>query len=193
MLYTNRKTKGQLRQVFNESLSKIPGMYNDKASVEITVRNNIEAFDIFNLTSAGRVLSNERHFEVVHKALKDQLKVEQFDDYGLPVQDTQRLVGRIINMNHEDPKLNDGNIGLLNLSEENNGGISKIKLQLSEVQSYSFFEGEIVVAEGVYDSTQSKLNVSRIYKPTLQGFERPSYSLEQLRKFSGEFYKERAI
>jgi DNA polymerase alpha subunit B len=96
-------------------------------------------------------------------------------------------------MNHEDPKINDSNIGLLNLSEENGGGISKIKLQLGEVPSYSFFEGEIVVAEGVYDSTQSKLNVSRIYKPTLESFERPSYSLEQLKKYSGEFYKERAI
>jgi len=33
-----------------------------------------------------------------------------------------------VNLNPEEPKLNDGNIGLLNLSEENGGGISKIRL-----------------------------------------------------------------
>ena len=62
-------------------------------------------------------------------------------------------MGRIINMNIEDPKLNESNIGIINLSEENGGGLSKIKLQLSEVPSYSFYEGEIIVAEGTYDST----------------------------------------
>lgn len=120
---------------------------------DVRVTNTVEPFDIFNLTSTGRVINNERHFEVLHKVLKEQLKVEQFDDYGLPVIDSQRLIGRIVNMNQEDSKLNETNIGLLNLSEENGGGISKIKLQLGEVQAFSFFEGEIVVAEGVYDST----------------------------------------
>lgn len=61
-------------------------------------------------------------------ALKQQIGVEQFDDFGLPVQDTQRLIGRIINMSSEDPKINETNLGLLNLSEENGGGMSKVKL-----------------------------------------------------------------
>lgn len=78
----------------------------------------------------------------------------------------QRLIGRIVNMNIDDPKLNETNIGLLNLSDENGGSISKIKLQLAEVQSFSFFDGEIVVVEGIYDSTQSKLNVVNIHKPS---------------------------
>ena len=66
--------------------------------------------------------------------------------------DTQRLIGRIINMNPlEDPKLNESNVGLLNLNEENGGNVQKIKLQLSDVQSYSFFDGEIVVVEGTHD------------------------------------------
>ena len=66
--------------------------------------------------------------------------------------DTQRLIGRIINMNPlEDPKLNESNVGLLNLNEENGGNVQKIKLQLSDVQSFSFFDGEIVVVEGTHD------------------------------------------
>ena len=81
-------------------------------------------------------------------------------------------------MNLEEPKLNESNIGLLNLSEENIGNINKIKLQLSGIESYSFFEGEIVVVEGTYDSTQSKLNVMRVHKPAIQGLPKSPISFE---------------
>ncbi len=40
-------------------------------------------------------------------------------------------------------------MGLLNINEENSGNVQKIKLQLSEVASFSLFDGEIVVVEGV--------------------------------------------
>jgi hypothetical protein len=60
--------------------------------------------------------------------------------------------------------LNESNIGLINLNEENGGNVNKLKLQLSEVQSFSFFDGEIVVAEGTQDSNTSRFNVSRIHK-----------------------------
>jgi hypothetical protein len=60
--------------------------------------------------------------------MKEQLKTEQFDDFGLPVMDLQRLIGRIININPEDQKLNESNIGLLNLSDENEGNSQKLKL-----------------------------------------------------------------
>jgi hypothetical protein len=75
-------------------------------------------------------------------------------------------------MNIEDPKLNESNVGLLNLSEDNGGGISKIKLQISELASYSFYEGEIVVAEGTYDSTSSKMIVAAIHKPKIEALPR---------------------
>ena len=91
-------------------------------------------------------------------------------------------------MNPEDPKLNETNIGLLNLSEENGGGISKIKLQMSEVGSYSFYEGEIVVVEGTYDSTQSKLNVIAVHKPSIEALPRRTVSFQELEKFSKEAY-----
>lgn len=64
----------------------------------------------------------------------------------------------------EDPKLSETNVGLLNINEENSGNIQRIKLQLSEVQSYSLFDGEIVVVEGVLDSNLQRFNVAKIYK-----------------------------
>jgi L-serine deaminase len=98
------------------------------------------------------VTSLDKHFEVIQNVMKQQLNIDSFDEFGLPVQDVVHLIGRIININSiEDPKLNETNVGLLNLNEENGGNVQKIKLQLSEVGSFSFFEGEIVVVEGTHD------------------------------------------
>jgi len=36
---------------------------------------------------------------------------------------------------------------------------------LSEVKSYSVFEGEVVVVEGFNDAALTKLNVVRMHKP----------------------------
>jgi len=40
---------------------------------------------------------------------------------------------------------------------------SRLRLNLSEVPSFSLFEGEIIVAEGFMDA--KKFNVNRIWKP----------------------------
>ena len=111
-----------------------------------------QQYDFLNLTAAGRVNQLDKHFEVIQNVMKQQLNIDSFDEFGLPVQDVVRLIGRIININSvEDPKLNETNVGLLNLNEENGGNVQKIKLQLSDVESFSFFEGEIVVVEGTQD------------------------------------------
>jgi hypothetical protein len=47
--------------------------------------------------------------------------------------------------------------------------------------------------EGVYDTKQSKLNVSNVIKPSLDRFERQSFTLDELKKISSEHYKDRAI
>lgn len=85
-------------------------------------------YDILNLTAANRVQSIEKHFDIMNQAFKSQLRADSFDNLGLPATDLQRIIGRIVNLNHEETKLNDTNIGLLNLSDENTGGIYKIKL-----------------------------------------------------------------
>ena len=80
--------------------------------------------------------------------------------------DCQRIIGRIFAFNPEEGKLSEGNIGLINLSEENQFDTYKLKLNMSDVKSYSIFEGEIIVAEGFVDiTTPSKFNVTRIHKP----------------------------
>ena len=84
---------------------------------------------------------------------------------GDPNPECLRMIGRIINVNPDEGKLSEFNIGLLNLDEENQNGVYKIKLNLSEVKSYSVFEGEVVVVEGFNDAALTKLNVVRMHKP----------------------------
>ncbi len=122
------------------------------------------------------------------------MRIEHFDEFDLPVNDTQRLIGRIINMNPlEDPKLNESNVGLLNLNEENGGNVQKIKLQLSDVQSYSFFDGEIVVVEGTHDQNTARINVTAVHKPAISSIPRNMLSVEELQKISSDLYKDRAV
>lgn len=101
---------------------------------------------------------------MTEQRLREQFKVESFDDFGLPTADCCRIVGRVVNLSTEDSKLKE--IGLINTSEDSVTGVFKVKLNLSEVPSYSLFEGEIIVAEGFFD-VNSKMNVNRIWKPTI--------------------------
>ena len=60
----------------------------------------------------------QSHFEEIESLLKVQLKTEQFDEFGLPVPDCVRIVGRIVNISTEDNKLRPDTVGILNTSEE---------------------------------------------------------------------------
>jgi hypothetical protein len=71
---------------------------------------------------------------------------------GDPSVEFLRFIGRVFNMNPEESKLNEFNIGLLNYDEDNQFGTYKMKLNISEVKNYSVFEGEIVVVEGFNDA-----------------------------------------
>jgi hypothetical protein len=71
---------------------------------------------------------------------------------GDPSVECLRFIGRVFNMNPEESKLNEFNIGLLNYDEDNQFGTYKMKLNISEVKNYSVFEGEIVVVEGFNDA-----------------------------------------
>ena len=104
-------------------------------------------------------------FEVTEKLLKTQLKVENFDEFGLPVQDCVRIVGRIVNLSTEDAILNENSVGLFSLGDaDGSSTVYRLKLNLSELPSFSLFEGEVVVAEGFNDSN-SRFNVNRLHKP----------------------------
>ena len=68
-----------------------------------------------------------------------------------------------------------------------------MKLQLNEGQSFSLFDGEIVVAEGVYDANTSRLNVAKIHKLDVQSMPRSNPNIEELQKMVNENYKDRAV
>ncbi len=71
-------------------------------------------------------------------------------------------------------------MGLINLNDENGGNVQKMKLQLNDVESYSLFDGEIVVADGAYDANTSRLNVSKIHKLDVQHMPKSNPNIEEL-------------
>jgi hypothetical protein len=87
------------RVTFNDGINKIPGIYNEKGIVAFQAITKVQTYDFLNLTAVGRVLSLDKHFEVIQNAFKQQLGLDTFDEFGLPVLDSQRLIGRIVNVN----------------------------------------------------------------------------------------------
>jgi len=112
--------------------------------------------------------------------LKKQLKTESFDEFGLPVPDCVRIVGRVVNLSTEDSKIRPETVGILNTSAEEGQTIFKLKLNVSEVPFFSLFEGEVVVAEGFSDAN-SKFNVNRLFKPEINAIPRQLYDFEFLK------------
>ena len=122
------------------------------------------------------------HFEALETLFKEDLRCEEFSDFGEPITDCVRIIGRVVNLSQEDATLDQDCVGLFNLGDESSTTKYRVKLNLAEVQQYSVYEGEVVVAEGFHDSN-SKFNVNRLHKPIVR---KPQdlYSLEYLRKFN---------
>ena len=119
----------------------------------------------------------------MEQLLKQQYRVESFDDFGLPASEICRIVGRVINISPEDAKLKEPFIGLININEESSTQIYKVQLNTGESQPFSVFEGEIIIAEGFPDSSSSKFNVNRIFKPLIMP-PPASHTLDSLKKFN---------
>lgn len=91
--------------------------------------------------------------------------MESFSDFGqAPRNECCRIVGRIINTSIEDEKLKHDSIGLLNTSDDGTGSVTRLILNLDEINNFSLFEGEVIVAEG-YNGANSKFHVNRLFKP----------------------------
>ena len=58
----NRQSRGTQRQVYNQNVARVPGLYNEDARVEIEVLGSSEAFDFFNLTAVERSNCMNQHF-----------------------------------------------------------------------------------------------------------------------------------
>lgn len=64
-MYISRECKGNERAVYNQTMTKIPGLYNERGNINVQVVSNVENYDLFNLTAAERVTNLEKHFEVI--------------------------------------------------------------------------------------------------------------------------------
>ena len=124
----------------------------------------------------------QAQFEALEALFKQDLRCEEFSEFGEPIQDCVRIIGRVVNLSTEEATLNQDCVGLFNLGDENSATKYRVKLNLSEVPQYSVYEGEVVVAEGFHDSN-SKFNVNRLHKPKV----RPPtelYDYAYLKRFS---------
>ena len=54
---------------FNEYIQKIPGLYNEKGYFEIRT-NELDNYDILNLTPGARVMHLDTHFEKMQTLFK---------------------------------------------------------------------------------------------------------------------------
>ena len=121
-------------------------------------------------------------FEALETLFKQDLRQDEFSEFGEPIQDCVRIIGRVINLSTEDTKLSADCVGLFNLGNENSTSKYRVRLNLSEVAQYSVFEGEVVVAEGFHDSN-SKFNVNRLHKVNVRPPQQ-FYSFDHLKKFN---------
>ncbi len=100
---------------------------------------------------------------------KKQFNVEKFDDFGLPMpNECKRIIGRVVNLSSEEPKLNSSNVGLINMTEDSMTGVQKLKLNITEVTEFALLEGEIIVVEGFSETHGDKFNVNKIFKPNIK-------------------------
>ncbi len=110
-----------------------------------------------------------RDFRELEAYLLKQLKMERFDPFGQQSADQMRIIGMIVDVpaiGERSTVLKEGAIGMLDLSDSNNTGMFRLKLNVSEVTNYALLEGAVVVAEGFMSNL--KFNVNRIHAPALR-------------------------
>ena len=69
-LFISRKSKAMQRVVFNDSINKIPGVYNEMGIIAVQPITKVSTYDFLNLTAAGRALNLDKHFEVIQNVFK---------------------------------------------------------------------------------------------------------------------------
>ncbi|CDW77872.1 dna polymerase alpha subunit b-like [Stylonychia lemnae] len=191
-LYISRKSRGNQRLTFNDQITRRTGLQNIGGYFQINVKP-IEKFEILNLTSLQRVHGLQKHFDYIENVMKHQLRTETFNDLGETGTDAQRIIGRVVAFNADEEKFSENNVGLINLSEDNQFDTHKMRLNMSEVKSFSLFEGEVIVAEGFIDiSTASKFNVTRIHKP-MSSIPTSNMGLSEVRDITSQYYRDKHL
>lgn len=141
-----------------DNVAEIEGKYSMNVSLDFNIINNIDTYDHWNLSAEKRVEVLNSQFEEFIGKLKEEQVIKDVHELGTTSNDVVTVVGRLINTDSDVPF--GSNIELINLSEDNENGMSKIKLNFNEGEQLCFFEGQIVVLEGTSD--HDTFNVSRI-------------------------------
>lgn len=137
---------GQVAKKWNDDLEISQERSLD---VEIEVLSKWESYNHWYLSQQNRIDALNSQFDYMVDSLKKDLRVAEFSDLGQDKNDIVTVVGRLMNT---DPDLEfQKNIELVNFSDDNEGR-KKVKLNLDQVKdSYTLFEGQIVVCQGTSD------------------------------------------
>ncbi|CAI2364346.1 unnamed protein product [Moneuplotes crassus] len=146
--FVNRQTQGKIVKGWNNEVIPKRALESAKASLDFTQTFEVDQYDIFNLTAAKRADSLVDHLEMYTQIVKKELEIPEFTDLGTISSDVVTVIGRIAYTEQEEDT---SAIELFNLSTENENGQSRVKLILEDKLDYAFFEGQIVVLEGISD------------------------------------------
>lgn len=108
-----------MRITYNEKINRLPGFYNKDAELEIVELQQVGTYDKCSLTALDRANHMNAQFLKIEEILKKQLKVEQFEEFGTPIQDCIRISGRVVNLTCDEGNLTPDTAGLLNVGDEN--------------------------------------------------------------------------
>ncbi|XP_057707050.1 DNA polymerase alpha subunit B isoform X2 [Corythoichthys intestinalis] len=106
--------------------------------------------------------------EMLGEDLRSHYNIEEFSPASLPAQDSVSVLGQVCC--DSNGKLNAQSV-LLEAGQEQGG--QQVRVDLSELQQYSLFPGQVVAMEGM-NTTGGKLMVSKLY----EGIPLPFYSSE---------------
>jgi DNA polymerase alpha subunit B len=67
-------------------------------------------------------------------------------------------------LSHEDPKLKDFNVGLINMSSDFKTGTFKVKLNLGDIADLALFEGQLIAVRGISEE-DGKFRAKEIIYP----------------------------
>lgn len=159
----------------SDKVASVEGRYNKHVSLDFSNKLYFDSYDHWNLSAEKRVEALNSHFKEFVDKLKTEMKITEFHELGTTTNDIVTIVGRLVNT---DPDVAFGNVvELINLSEENESGMSKVKLNFSESQSLALMEGQIVVLEGTSD--RDIFNVTNIKPLPIQKPVKENLSMEE--------------
>lgn len=147
--FENRENINDVKKGWNHENIPKRALEGNKASLQFENLLDIQEYDMWNLTPEKRSESLTNHLENFIAKLKIEMGILSFSELGTTSNETVTIIGRVVNTDSE-VKL-EQNIELINLTEENENGLSKVKLSLGKDVKFAFFEGQIVIAEGISD------------------------------------------